>query len=171
MNSLLTSPGQGSIRFFGCITLHVYMLNLNHSHTIRLSCCYSLSYLIIIFCHYCIDMYKQMSICHTLWSCLWSSCCGTKINFPLLYDFINTVLFSPICLWITSLICLLVGGREVVLWVLRCGRWSLFAFCGVCGGREMRDVLRILRGLWRSLSHFFLLLVHLDSCLFSSVSD
>ena len=52
-------------------------------------------------------------------------------------------------------ICLPVGGQEVVLGVLWCGRWSLFACCGVCGGREMRNVLRILRGPWRSLSLFF----------------
>ena len=44
-------------------------------------------------------------------------------------------------------ICLPVGGRDVVLRVLQCGRWSLCAYCGVCGGREMQDVLWILRGL------------------------
>ena len=38
--------------------------------------------------------------------------------------------------------CLPVGGREVILGVLLCGRWSPFALCGVCGGKEMQDVLR-----------------------------
>jgi hypothetical protein len=44
-------------------------------------------------------------------------------------------------------VCLLVGRQEVVLEVLLCGKWFLFATCDAYGKKEMRDSLR---DPWRS---------------------
>jgi hypothetical protein len=41
----------------------------------------------------------------------------------------------------------LAGGRVDALGVLSCGRWCLLAFCGVCGGSEMIEILRTKKGL------------------------
>ena len=64
--------------------------------------------------------------------------------------------FVGLCLaWLR--IYLLAGGRVVVQGVLLCEKWFLFVLCGVFGGREMIDVLRILWGLARRSSIFFFL--------------
>jgi hypothetical protein len=50
---------------------------------------------------------------------------------------------------------MLVGGLPATHRVLLCERWCLRAFCGVYGGKGTIGVLRIARGLWRTLSIFF----------------
>jgi hypothetical protein len=53
---------------------------------------------------------------------------------------------------------MLVGGLLVALEVLLCEKWCLHAFCGIYGGKRMTEVLRTVRGHWRSLRHFYSIL-------------
>jgi hypothetical protein len=46
----------------------------------------------------------------------------------------------------------------VVLRVQLCGRWSLVAFCGACGGKEMIDSLRTKKDLLRNSFPFSFIL-------------
>jgi hypothetical protein len=75
-----------------------------------------------------------------------------------------------LCL-IEWLICLLAGGRVIILKVLSCGRWCLIALCSACGENVMTEILRTKRERWRSSCPSFPLSFHLDSCVFSSLSD
>jgi hypothetical protein len=47
------------------------------------------------------------------------------------------------------LICMLVSGLLATLGVLLCGRWCFRAFCGICGGKLVVEVLRTVGGFWR----------------------
>jgi len=56
--------------------------------------------------------------------------------------------------------------------VLLCGRCCSLAFCGAFGEKEMIEIWKTARGLWRSLSPpFFFSSLYLDSYICSSFGD
>ena len=72
--------------------------------------------------------------------------------------------YLELCLtmWLT---CLHVGGRMSFLECYGVEDDPSLSYVVFVKGKKMRDILRILRGLWRSSSSFSFLLSYLDNCL------